>query len=59
MENKERSKLTVTVDIKDVDLFKDVLAAMAFMFERADSDTKIEVLKILKDNGHLIQLTTE
>lgn len=51
--------LKVQVEIKDLDLFKDVLAAMKLMFERADSDTKTEVLNILKDHGDVILVTRE
>ena len=51
--------LTVRVDLKETELFKALAAATALLFEKADYETKVAALEILKDHGGAILVTRE
>jgi len=55
----EPAALRVQVDMREFDLFKALAAAAALMFERADADTKTEVLHILEKHGGAVLVTRE
>lgn len=52
----KRSALTIAVDMKNMDVFKDMLKVTAYLFEKADIETKQKALKMM-EHGDLITVT--
>ena len=49
----KRSALTIAVDMKNMDVFKDMLKVTAFLFDKSDIETKQEALQMM-EHGDLI-----